>query len=79
MRIAVVNWTGRKAGGVETYLDGVVPALAGLGHRIAFWHELSAPADREPITLPEGAPRWCVAEDGAEHALTALRGFGQFT
>src|SRR5581483_8844183 len=38
MRIAVVNWAGRKAGGIEAYLAGVIPALAGQGHRVAYWH-----------------------------------------
>jgi hypothetical protein len=30
MRIAVANWTSRKVGGTEAYLDEVVPELSPL-------------------------------------------------
>jgi glycosyltransferase involved in cell wall biosynthesis len=73
MRIAVLNWTSRKAGGIEVYLHSVVPALDRLGHRVAFWHEIDAPADRELIALPPDSPRWCAATTGADAALSALR------
>ena len=29
MRIAIVNWSSRKAGGAETYLDRVIGGLRG--------------------------------------------------
>ena len=34
MRIAITSWTNRNAGGVETYLGNIIPALAGAGHEI---------------------------------------------
>ncbi len=73
MRIAIINWSRRKAGGVETYLGNIIPALLSAGHTVAFWHEVDQPANRDAIPLPEGVQAWSVAELGAERALTALR------
>jgi glycosyltransferase involved in cell wall biosynthesis len=72
MRIAVVNWSSRKVGGTETYLDEVVPELSAIGHDVAFLCEFDGPADRPPIRLAHGSPHWCVAEVGAVGALAAL-------
>lgn len=72
MRIAVVNWSRRRAGGVETYLGGVVPELLRSGHEVGFWHERDEPKDRERIALPEGIPVWSVEKLGALGALGAL-------
>jgi glycosyltransferase involved in cell wall biosynthesis len=73
MRIAVVNWSRRRVGGVETYLNTVIPELSRLGHEIGFWHEVDEPVERGQIGLPDKASAWCVAEMGKERALTALR------
>lgn len=73
MRIAVVNWSRRKVGGVETHLDSIIPEIGRLGHETAFLCEVDVPASRERIALPAGAPDWCVAEVGEEGALTRLR------
>lgn len=73
MRVAVVNWSRRRVGGVETYLNTVIPELSRVGHEIAFWFETDEPLDRALIELPDEAPSWCVAEMGTEQALTALR------
>ena len=73
MRIAVANWTARKAGGVEAYLDDVIPALAEAGHDVVFWHEMDVPDSRSHISLPEGVPRWSAAEMGTDAALDVLR------
>lgn len=75
MRIAVVNWSRRRAGGVETYLGGIVPELLRAGHEVGFWHEVDLPLDRERITIPEGVAVWSVAELGAKGALAELRGW----
>jgi glycosyltransferase involved in cell wall biosynthesis len=72
MRIAVVNWSTRRVGGVETYLNTIIPELARAGHEIAFWSEVDEPLDRARIELPPDAPAWCVAALGAEHALASL-------
>jgi glycosyltransferase involved in cell wall biosynthesis len=73
MRIAVINWSSRRAGGVETYLGGIIPELLRAGHEVGFWHEVDLPLDREPITIPEGVPVWSAAKLGAGQALSELR------
>lgn len=73
MRIAVVNWSRRRVGGVETYLNTIIPELVRFGHKIGFWCEVDEPTDRLPIDLPDHAPVWCVADMGGEGAVTALR------
>jgi glycosyltransferase involved in cell wall biosynthesis len=73
MRIAIANWSVRRAGGAETYLALVIPALLSAGHEVAFLCELDKPADRQRINLPDGAPLWCASEIGADTALARLR------
>jgi glycosyltransferase involved in cell wall biosynthesis len=73
MRIAVVNWSRRKVGGTEAYLDSIIPELLNAGHQIAFWHEADVPVGNDLIALPDGIPAWCVAELGARSALEVLR------
>jgi glycosyltransferase involved in cell wall biosynthesis len=53
LRIALVNWTTRVAGGVETYLRDLIPALESRGHAVALVAERDAPADRPPISAGE--------------------------
>lgn len=60
-------------GGVETYLNTIIPELSRAGHELAFWSEVDLPLERAEIELPAGASAWCVAEMGAELALSALR------
>jgi glycosyltransferase involved in cell wall biosynthesis len=73
LRIAIVNWSRRRVGGVETYLSTIIPELSRAGHEIAFWCETEEPTEREQINLPDGAPDWCVATLGVDQALAALR------
>ena len=73
LRIAVVNWSRRRVGGVETYLSTIIPELSRAGHEIAFLCETEEPGDREQIGLPSDAPAWCAATMGADQALAALR------
>jgi glycosyltransferase involved in cell wall biosynthesis len=73
LRVAVVNWTGRRVGGTETYLGLILPALSEAGHEVAFWHETDVPGDREPIALPEGVPSWDASALGNARALEELR------
>jgi glycosyltransferase involved in cell wall biosynthesis len=72
MRIAIINWTNRKIGGVETYLNAIIPELARAGHELSFWHEVDEPKSRESIALPDGATSWCAAELGTQQALALL-------
>ncbi len=73
MRIAIINWSSRRVGGVETYLNTIIPELARAGHEIAFCSEIDEPAERELIELPKSSPAWCVAEIGTELTLAGLK------
>ena len=73
MRIAIVNWSSRKAGGAESYLDRVIGGLRCAGHETALFCETELPADRVPITLPREAPFWSVSKMGLQAAIDALR------
>jgi glycosyltransferase involved in cell wall biosynthesis len=55
MRLLVASHHASHVGGVETYVEAVVPALAASGHDVAVWHEQGGAGDRA------GAPavrRW---------------------
>ena len=54
MRVAFATWSNRRAGGVETYLETVVPEVQRLGHDVALWHQTTEPSDRAAIDLPPG-------------------------
>lgn len=71
MRIGIATWTRRLAGGVESYLADLVPALLDRSHDVALLHEVDEPADRAPITDAAGVPQWCAA-GAAARALAAL-------
>ena len=58
------------AGGVETYLGALVPALLERGHEVSLLHEVDLPRDRPPITTT--VPQWCTAGEGTEAALARL-------
>jgi glycosyltransferase involved in cell wall biosynthesis len=73
MRIALVNWTRRRVGGVEEYVSSACRELALRGHELAFWSELDVPANRDAIPLPDGVPAWCAALLGLAPSLEALR------
>jgi glycosyltransferase involved in cell wall biosynthesis len=72
VRIAIVNWSRRKVGGVETHLNSIIPEIGWLGHETAFLSEVDVPVTREQIALPQGTPAWCVAEIGEEQTLHEL-------
>jgi glycosyltransferase involved in cell wall biosynthesis len=73
LRVAVANWTARRVGGIEEYVDGIITALRQSGADVAFWHEIDQPADRARIDLPEGVPAICAGDAGLDAALAALR------
>ena len=56
MRIAVIAHSATRAGGVETYLAGVIPALMARGHEVACWFESAgrapSPSSRRRISTP---------------------------
>ena len=71
-RVAFVNWTRRHAGGIESYVDFLLSAVADCGYEVALWAEQDSPVDRLPLTVPERASRWCAATDGVEASVSAL-------
>lgn len=72
MRIAIANWSRKKVGGVETYLENVIPALIEEGHQVGFWHEGNQPAGSPDIALPPNTVCWCADSVGADAALAKL-------
>jgi glycosyltransferase involved in cell wall biosynthesis len=72
MRVAIVNWTGRRVGGAETYVGLVTGALQQRGHAVYFWQEGDQPADRDPIPGLAAVPASCASAGGVEPALQAL-------
>src|SRR5947207_12899831 len=73
MRVAVVNWSSRRVGGIEEYVALILPALKDAGLDVAFWHEKDAPLDRAAIECPPGVPDFCAATMGNDAAIRALR------
>jgi glycosyltransferase involved in cell wall biosynthesis len=72
-RVAFVNWTRRHAGGIETYVDFLLTAMAERGHEVALWTEKDTPEHRLPLVVPSEASRWCAATDGVEVSVSALQ------
>ena len=73
MRIAILTQTSGPVGGLATYLQLVIPALAEHGHDIGFWHEFGPPPTADRLALPPGSPSWSVEALGVEEALSSLR------
>jgi glycosyltransferase involved in cell wall biosynthesis len=73
VRIVLVNASCQRVGGVETYLDTIMPALQNAGHEIAFCYEAEVRSDRATIGLPPGAPSWCLERMGMQPTLAAVR------
>ncbi|MBI3759023.1 MAG: glycosyltransferase family 4 protein, partial [Deltaproteobacteria bacterium] len=73
MRIAIVTRNARVVGGVETYLDTVIPLLEAAGHEISILCEHDDQSTAQPITRDASAPVWRIAEMGAQRSLEALR------
>lgn len=75
MRIAVVTDLARRAGGAESYLAAIVPALRARGHEVAFAYEADEPADRAPV-VDADVPTVDVGALGIGGALMRLRQWG---
>jgi len=71
MRIAVACHNAAHIGGVESYLDAVVPALAGRGHQLAVWFESGTPVESRIARLK--APTYWAAEHDDDRAICLLR------
>ena len=75
MRILFANDGIGDAGGVQSYLAAVMPALAERGHAVAFLH-LDLPREGEDTPAPADAPHFCIAGEGMEGALAGARRWG---
>jgi glycosyltransferase involved in cell wall biosynthesis len=73
MRVAVVNWTSRRVGGVEDYVAILIPALTRASIDVAFWHEVDEPVDRQRIKCRPEVADFCSASMGVDAAVDALR------
>ena len=71
MRIAVVAHSATRAGGVETYLSRLTPALAAAGHDVACWFE-SAVAGADPVVRLSRGPVW-IGDPASPDAFASLR------
>lgn len=72
MRIVLVNSRRRREGGVESYLQTIMPALLQAGHEISFCYEFDQPSQRESID-PPGIETWCAADLGVKRTIAAVR------
>jgi glycosyltransferase involved in cell wall biosynthesis len=71
MRIAVACHNAAHIGGVESYLDAVVPALTRRGHQLGVWFESGTP-DESRIARLEASTHWA-AEHDDDRAISLLR------
>jgi len=73
MRVAIVTQTRARVGGVETYLESVIPGLAGR-HTVAFWSASPEAGDRGVIELPPAITTFAphASDAGAVASLTAF-------
>lgn len=67
MRLAVITQSRDRVGGVEAYLEGIVPALARL-HAVTFWTASDEVTSRGPIELPPHVPASVLSGTPAEAA-----------
>jgi glycosyltransferase involved in cell wall biosynthesis len=70
MRIGIASWTRRQAGGVESYLNSLIPALRARHVDVSFFHETDLPGDRRGINTA-GVPMFA-ASAGVDAAIAAL-------
>src|SRR5579875_716908 len=73
MRIAIIHRALSKTGGVESYLDLILPALAEQGHQLAFLAEDEGGDEAGEIHLQAHAARWLVKQLGHRAALNLVR------
>ncbi len=75
MRIALISWTNRKVGGLESYVETIIPSLCQAGHDLAFFYEQDLTSAHERIAVSESVETSCAAEVGKENFLATLRGW----
>jgi glycosyltransferase involved in cell wall biosynthesis len=73
MRIAILNSNARVVGGIESYLDGAIRALAARGDDIALLFDYDQPHERNKIAAETGITRWSTSALGSSRAIDELR------
>jgi len=71
VRVAIITQTRALVGGVETYLEGVIPGLA-QRHTLAFWSASDQVGDRGTIALPGTVTAWAADTSDAMDRLQAF-------
>jgi glycosyltransferase involved in cell wall biosynthesis len=75
MRIVVGTHHLGRVGGIETYVEAIVPAFERTGHRVALLGEVDAVDDRTRIRVPDGVQVWCAQRLGFARAVDEVRSF----
>jgi glycosyltransferase involved in cell wall biosynthesis len=70
VRIAIATRHRDHVGGVETYLERLLPQLSGRGHDLMLWHEFEGGA--APIAAPPGTDTCSVSALGQREAMSRL-------
>ncbi|MGH8012564.1 MAG: glycosyltransferase family 4 protein [Candidatus Binataceae bacterium] len=73
MRVAIANRYLRMVGGVESYLNCVIPELARAGHQVAFLYENDGDERYAQVSVPQGAPVWRLTQAAHTDAIAALK------
>ena len=75
MRILIAALSRDLIGGVEKYLQSVIPPLLERGHSIGIVYEFRSNRERESIASGLDVPSWCAGELGMESTLASVRAF----
>jgi glycosyltransferase involved in cell wall biosynthesis len=73
MRILIAHEAAAGAGGVESYLAALMPALAARGHQLAFLHQNSRSEQGPTRLLDARLPSVSVADEGLDAVVHTLR------
>ena len=72
MRLAVLIGTRYRIGGVETYVERVIPALVARGHDVAFLYESDGGAGHQTLQIGSDVPQWHAGQRERATALESL-------
>jgi glycosyltransferase involved in cell wall biosynthesis len=76
VRILIANISRHLLGGVEKYLESLLPALVLRGHSLALLYESAFEPGRRGIDASvDSLPSWCLKELGREQVLRAVAGW----
>jgi hypothetical protein len=73
MRILVANWHRQIVGGVETYLQTLIPALGNCGHQVSLVYGGAALPSQTTIDHPDAhMTTWEIGESGTRSTLESI-------